>query len=47
MKKYLWVILLALTFPVTGWGKTPDVVPERTISLVFSSNVQGELEPCG
>lgn len=47
MKRYLWVILLALTFPVAGWGKTPAVVPERTISLVFSSNVQGELEPCG
>jgi hypothetical protein len=48
MKKYFWITLLVLIFfPVTGWGKTPTFVPQETISLVFSSNVHGELEPCG
>jgi hypothetical protein len=47
MKKYLWITFLALFFPVTTWGKTPAFIPQETISLVFSSNVNGELEPCG
>jgi len=47
MKRYLLVILLAFIFPVTIWGKTPNVVPQGTIALVFSSNVHGEIEPCG
>jgi hypothetical protein len=47
MKKYLLVILLILFFPVTIWGKTPTFVPQGAIALVFSSNVHGELEPCG
>jgi hypothetical protein len=48
MKKYFWITLLALIFfPVTGWGKISTFVPQETISLVFSSNVHGELEPCG
>jgi hypothetical protein len=47
MKKYFLVILLAFLFPVTIWGKTPTFVPQETVSLVFSSNVHGELEPCG
>jgi len=47
MKKYFLVILLSFMFPLTIWGETPTFVPERTISLVFSSNVYGELEPCG
>jgi hypothetical protein len=47
MKRYLWAIILIFFFPGTIWGKTPTFVPESTISLVFSSNVHGELEPCG
>jgi len=47
MKKYLLVTLLALIFPATIWGKAPTFVPQETIALVFSSNVHGELEPCG
>jgi hypothetical protein len=47
MKKYILVILLIFFFPVTIWGKTPASVPQGTIALVFSSNVHGELEPCG
>jgi len=47
MKKYFLVTLLVFIFPVTIWGKTPAFVPKETITLVFSSNVHGELEPCG
>jgi hypothetical protein len=47
MKKYLLVILLVFIFPLTIWGKTPTFVPQRTIALVFTSNVHGEVEPCG
>ena len=47
MKKYIWVTLAVFIFPVTIWGKTPIFVPQETIALVFSSNVHGELEPCG
>jgi hypothetical protein len=47
MKKYLLVLLLAFLFPVPIWGKTPAFVPQGTIALVFSSNVHGEIEPCG
>jgi hypothetical protein len=47
MKKSFLVILLIFFFPVTIWGKTPTSVPQGTIALVFSSNVHGELEPCG
>ena len=47
MKKYLLVTLLTLIFPVAIWGKTPTFVDQETIALVFSSNVHGELEPCG
>jgi hypothetical protein len=47
MKKYLLIILLIFFFPVTIWGETPTFVPQRTIALVFSSTVHGELEPCG
>ena len=47
MKKYLLIILLVLIFPLTIWGKAPTFVPQRTVALVFSSTVNGEVEPCG
>ncbi len=47
MKKFFLLILLVFFFPSTIWGKTPAFIPQRTIGLVFSSNVHGELEPCG
>jgi hypothetical protein len=47
MKKYLLATLLVFILPVTIWGKNPTFVPQETIALVFSSNVHGELEPCG
>ena len=47
MKKYFLVTLLAFLFPATIWAKTLTFVPQETIALVFSSNLHGELEPCG
>ena len=47
MKKYLLLTLLAFLFPAAIWAKTPTIVPQEAIALVFSSNVHGELEPCG
>jgi hypothetical protein len=29
------------------WGKTPTFVPARSVALVFSSTIHGEVEPCG
>ncbi len=47
MKKYLLLILFFFIVPLPVMGKIPTFIPERTIALVFSSNVSGELEPCG
>ncbi len=47
MRKYILLILFLFIFPFPLLGKTPEFVPERTIALMFSSNVYGELEPCG
>lgn len=47
MKKYLPVILLIFLSPFFIGGQSPPVKSERSISLVFSSNVYGEIEPCG
>ncbi len=47
MKEYLLATLLFFIFPLPIWGQTPTLVPQESISLVFSSTVQGEVEPCG
>ena len=47
MKKYLLLTLLAFLFPAAIWAKTPTIVPQEAVALVFSANVHGELEPCG
>ncbi|MCX5914718.1 MAG: hypothetical protein NTV04_22620 [Deltaproteobacteria bacterium] len=47
MKKYILITILAFLFPVTIWGNPPPFIPQETVALVFSSNVHGELEPCG
>jgi hypothetical protein len=46
MKRYFAVLFLCL-IPVFSWGQPPDVKPEQIITLVFSSNLYGEYEPCG
>jgi hypothetical protein len=47
MKKNLIIILAIVFFPIFVWGQPPEVKPEQIITLVFSSNVYGEFEPCG
>lgn len=47
LRKYIPGILLILIFPLPLWGQTPEFDPNRSITLVFSSNVYGEVEPCG
>ena len=47
MKKCLLVILLVFIFPIPTWGTPPTFVPQESIAVVFSSTVQGEVEPCG
>jgi hypothetical protein len=47
LRKYLLGILLILIFPLSLWGQPPEFDPDRSIALVFSSNVYGEVEPCG
>jgi len=47
MKKLLLGILLLLIFPPSLWGKAPTFTPGQTLALVFSSNIHGEVEPCG
>ena len=47
MRKFLLGILLLLIFPPSLWGKAPSFSPAQTIALVFSSNIHGEVEPCG
>ena len=47
MGKFLLGILLLLIFPPPLWGKVPAFIPDRSVALVFSSTIQGEVEPCG
>ena len=47
MQKYLLGVLLILIFPYSLWGQPTELDAERSIALVFSSNVYGEVEPCG
>ena len=46
MKKLL-VIAILFFMPFSVWSSSPEVKPERTVTLIFSSNVYGEIEPCG
>jgi hypothetical protein len=47
MKKILFAALFAFILPASLWGKPPAFSPERTVTLVFSSSIHGEVEPCG
>jgi hypothetical protein len=46
MKRYLLAFFI-FVLPLPAWGQPPGVEPEQMITLVFSSNVYGEIEPCG
>jgi len=47
MRKALFGLPLILLFAFPARAQPPEVKPERIITLVFSSNVYGEIEPCG
>lgn len=47
LRKYILGFLLILIFPLPLWGQPHDFDPNRSPILVFSSNVYGEVEPCG
>jgi len=47
VQKFLLATLLILVFPLSLWGQIPAFDPNRSIALVFSSSVSGEVEPCG
>jgi len=38
---------MVILLPVTLWGQPPTPSADRIITLIFSSNVHGEVEPCG
>jgi|WetSurMetagenome_2_1015567.scaffolds.fasta_scaffold669934_2 hypothetical protein len=46
MKKWLLIVGIVLV-PFSVWGNPPEVKPDRMVTLAFSSNVYGEIEPCG
>jgi hypothetical protein len=45
--KNLVGILLILIFPLAVWGQPAAFNYEKATALIFSSNVHGEIEPCG
>ncbi|MBI5967149.1 MAG: hypothetical protein HY882_04735 [Deltaproteobacteria bacterium] len=47
MRKYLSSTLLILIFSFSLWAQSPALNSDQSIALVFSSNVHGEVEPCG
>ena len=46
MKKWLMTLFLVFV-PFSVWSSPPEVKPDRVVTLIFSSNVYGEIEPCG
>jgi hypothetical protein len=45
--KRLSMFFLLCLIPFSSWAQPPGVKPGQIITLVFSSNVYGEYEPCG
>ena len=46
MKKWLMALFFVLV-PFSVWSSSPEVKLDRIVTLIFSSNVYGEIEPCG
>ncbi len=46
MKKLLLLILFLSHFPPGAWGNAP-LPGSQEVTLFFTSNGQGEYEPCG
>ena len=47
LRKVVGMLLFILLFPISGWPQAPPTNPGKAISIAFSANVQGEVEPCG
>ena len=47
LRKVFGIFLLVLLSAVAGWAQAPDAGPGKDLSIVFSANVLGEVEPCG
>jgi len=47
MKNLPLAILMIMAFPPLLRGQSPLPKSEPDVALVFSSTVQGEVEPCG
>lgn len=46
MKK-IFILLFINFFPFACWAQSGDIKPEEVVTLIVSSNVFGEYEPCG
>ncbi len=47
MKSLLLAILMIIAIPLPLQGQSATGESNQTISVVFSSNLKGEVEPCG
>lgn len=47
MGKILGILFALSLFSLHAQAQAPNPKPDQIISIVFSSNVQGEVEPCG
>ncbi len=47
MRKVLVILFLLLVIPFIGAAQGPVQQPKPDMTILFSSNVQGEVEPCG
>ncbi|MCX5911452.1 MAG: hypothetical protein NTV04_05945 [Deltaproteobacteria bacterium] len=45
--KVFGMFLLIFLLPISGWPQMPAATPGKPLSIVFSANVHGEVEPCG
>jgi hypothetical protein len=45
--KVFGIFLFILLIPISGWAQMPAATPGKPLSIVFSANVHGEVEPCG
>jgi len=45
--KAFGILLFIFLLPIWGWPQTPVSKPEKPLSIAFSANVHGEVEPCG
>jgi len=47
LRKVFGIFLFILLLPISGWPQTPAATPGKPLSIAFSANVHGEVEPCG